>query len=67
MARILKQMGWTREFWRNLPVDEQEWWLANDRYEQREMARLMKARFILTEDNHVTDPAAYLALIRAQM
>jgi len=48
-------------------VDEQEWWLANDLYEQRAYAGMTKFKWIMTEDRMITDPAAYLDIVKAQL
>lgn len=65
--RILKTMGWTRQYWLSLPQSEQDFWLANDRYEQRHIKRLQKAPFMVSDEGSTHDSHAWLALILAQM
>jgi hypothetical protein len=63
MVRILKAMRWTLSYWKALPPDEQEFWLANDAREQHEIDDLRRYKMMWSEDGqYISDPAAHVEL-----
>lgn len=56
-------MGWSREHFLSLLPDEQRFWFANDRYEQREYEKLRQYKMMWGEGGDtISDPAAMLEL-----